>query len=238
MPAECCDITMTRTPRLLFNRMALVLYCPVSCILIGLLSAYIGRITFHRIVVFQGGFLQYAIPFPGYAGTIQFPGMVLGFLTFALFIFSRNSSQARISVLQIRVFLTILIALIALPVKIMMISAPLDSTFEAWVRLIFIAVHLTIAFFATFLPSLQSEISTAAWAEAEPGLHSVRPRRSAGLIPPRHYHRDVIDLNRELQNAIRRKVLMHRQFPHTSFMPRNDMPWVGRASFQGMRRAL
>lgn len=153
---------MTRTPHLLFDRIALVLYCPVSCILIGLLSVYIGRISFHGIVIFEGGFLQYAIPFPGYAGTIQFPGMLLGFFTFALFIFARHSSHPRISALQIRVFLTILIALTALPVKIMMISAPLDSTFVGCVRLIFIAVHLTIAFFATFLPSLYAGVSTGA----------------------------------------------------------------------------
>jgi len=38
---------VTGTPRLLFHRFALVLYCPVSCILIGLLSAYIGQVSLH-----------------------------------------------------------------------------------------------------------------------------------------------------------------------------------------------
>jgi hypothetical protein len=74
------SVHMIENRHLLFNRVALVIYGPVSCLLIGMIAAYVGRITSHGIVVFQGGFLQYALPFPGNAGTIQLPGLLLGFL--------------------------------------------------------------------------------------------------------------------------------------------------------------
>lgn len=148
---------MTRNQRFLLNGAALIIYCPLSCILIGLLSAYIGRIELYKVVIFEGGFLRYAIPFRGYPGAIQLPGLVLGFSTFALLILSSSSSRPPISVFQVRIFLITLLWLVVFPIMAMGVTAPRDATFGSWVRLIFVAVHLNIVFFATFLPFLNSD---------------------------------------------------------------------------------
>jgi hypothetical protein len=148
---------MTKNQQLLFNRVALIIYCPLSCILVGLLSAYIGRIALYGTVIFKGGFLQYAIPFPGYPGSDQLLGLILGFSTFVLLVLSSSSPRPPISVFQVRVFLITLIWLMDFPIESMMASIPRDASFQPWVRLIFVTVHLSIAFLATFLPSLNPD---------------------------------------------------------------------------------
>ncbi len=168
---------MTRDQRLLLNKTALIFYCPLSCLLVGLLSVYLGRIgPSYVVVLFQGGFLQNAIPFPGYPGSIQLPGLLFGFCTFVLATFFRSSSRPLISVFQVRVFLIILIWLVTFPVNAVVISQSRGAELETWMRLIFIAVHLIIAFFATFLPSLKPGKSTCGWtatrAVRRPGLRT------------------------------------------------------------------
>jgi hypothetical protein len=145
---------MNVSRRLLLNRAALILYCPLSCILIGLLSAYLGPIAIDHTVIFEGGFLSYAIPLPGYPGGAQLLGLVLGFATFILLVLSSNASRPPLSMFHVRMFLITLLALVCLPLKILLVSIPGGAAFQPWVRLIFVAVHLAFAFFATFLPSL------------------------------------------------------------------------------------
>jgi hypothetical protein len=139
---------------------------------------YIGRIgPSYVVALFQGGFLQNALPFPGYPGSIQLPGLLLGFCTFVLATFFRSSSRPLISAFQVRVFLIILIWLVTFPVNAVVISESRGAELEAWMRLIFIAVHLNIAFFATFLPALKSGKSTCGWTETR----AVRRARSRTL---------------------------------------------------------
>ncbi|MBZ5498947.1 MAG: hypothetical protein LAP85_21320 [Acidobacteriia bacterium] len=151
---------MTRDQRLLCIRIALIIYCPLSCLLVGLLSLYIGRIgPSYVAVLFQGGLLRNSIPFPGYPGFIQLPGLVLGFCSFVLATFFSSSSLRFASLFQIRVLLIILIWLLIIPVKAVVIWESQGAGIEAWMRLIFVAVHLIIAFFATYLPFLKNKLA-------------------------------------------------------------------------------
>jgi len=153
---------MTKDQRVLYIRIALISYCPLSCLLVGLLSQYIGRIgPSYVVVLFQGGLLRNALPFPGYPGFIQLPGLLFGFCSFVLATFLRISSRPLISMFQVRVFLILLIWLVTFPVNAVVISESRGAGMEAWMRLIFVAVHLIIAFFATFLPFFKS--ATCGW---------------------------------------------------------------------------
>jgi hypothetical protein len=157
---------MTKDHRSLYIRIALVSYCPLSCLLVGLLSQYIGRIGPSYVEkLFQGGLLRNAIPFPGYPGFIQLPGLVLGFCSFALATLFASSSRPRIGLFQVRVFLILLIWLVTFPINAVVISESRGAGIEAWMSLIFVAVHLIIAFSATFLPLLRSGRLTIGWAE-------------------------------------------------------------------------
>jgi uncharacterized membrane protein len=117
------------------------------------------------VVLFQGGLLRNALPFPGYPGFLQLPGLLLGFCSFVLATLFRSSSRPLISVFQVRVFLIILIWLVTFPFNAFVISVSRGAGVDAWMRLIFVAVHLIIAFLATFLPFFKSDKSTRGWTE-------------------------------------------------------------------------
>lgn len=128
-------------------------YCPVSCLLIGLLSIYIGRTGPSYVAeIFRGGLLQNILPLPGHAGFIQLPGLLLGCCSFALVTLLRGSTRPLASVTQARVFLVILIWLVTFPVNAVILSDSRGDQLATWMRLILIAAHLCLAFIATFLP--------------------------------------------------------------------------------------
>jgi hypothetical protein len=157
---------MTKDQRSVYIRIALISYCPLSSLLVGLLSQYIVRIgPSYVVVLFQGGLLRNTIPFPGYPGLIQLPGLVLGFCSFALATFFLSSSRPLIGLFHVRVLLILLIWLVTFPINAVVISESRGAGTEAWMRLIFVAVHLIIAFSATFLPFLESGKLTIGWTE-------------------------------------------------------------------------
>lgn len=159
---------MLQDQRSVYIRVALISYCPLSCLLVGLLSQYIARIgPSYVVMLFQGGLLQNTIPFPGYPGLIQLPGLVLGFCSFALATFYHSSSRPVIGLFQVRVLLILLIWLVTFPINAVVISESRGAETEAWMRLIFVAVHLVISFFATFLPFLKSGKLAIGWTETE-----------------------------------------------------------------------
>ncbi len=158
---------MTKHQRLVYIRIALISYCPISCLLAGLLSQHIARTgPSYVAVLFQGGLLRNTIPFPGYPGLIQLPGLVLGFCSFALAALFLNSQRPLIGLFQVRILLILLIWLVTFPINAVVISESRNTGTAAWLCLIFVAVHLIIAFAATFLPFLRSRKATMGWMAA------------------------------------------------------------------------
>jgi hypothetical protein len=157
---------MTNDKRLPPEAIAVLLYGPLSCLWAGLLSVYLARVgPSYVAALFPGSILQNALPFPGFPGSIQLPGLILGFSTFVLATLLGSSSRPRISVVQVRVFLVILIWLVAFPVNAVVISMSRGAELAAWMRLIFVAAHLSLAFVATFLPIRKRDRTARSWIE-------------------------------------------------------------------------
>ncbi len=157
---------MSRDHRWVYIRIAWISYCPVSCLLIGLLSQYIARTGPSYVAsLFEGGLLRNTIPFPGYPGLIQLPGLVLGFSSFVLATFFLGSSRPLMGLFQLRVLLILLIWLVTFPINAVVIFESRDAGLETWMCLIFVAVHLIMAFSATFLPFINSRKPIAGWTE-------------------------------------------------------------------------
>jgi hypothetical protein len=166
---------MTKDQRSAYIKIALILYCPLSCFLVGLLSQYIVWTGPSYVVpLFQGGLLRNSLPLPGYPGLIQLPGLVLGFSSFALATLFLNSPRRILGLSQVRIVLILLIWLVTFPINAVVISESQHAGPESWMCLIFVAVHLIIAFSATFLPFLKSRKLTISWTE-------MRSARRAGL---------------------------------------------------------
>ena len=138
----------------------------LSCLLVGLLSQYIARIGPSYVAeLFRGGLLRNAIPFPGYPCWMQLPGLVLGFFSFALATCFLSSSRPSMGLFQVRVLIILLIWMVTFPINAVVISESRGAGTATWMRLFFVAVHLILAFSATFLSFLKSGKITIAWVQ-------------------------------------------------------------------------
>ena len=132
-----------------------VLFIPASSLMAGVL-AYNMRLS--APVSGGNGFwdvLRGFAPFwPGTYGVRHIPSLMLGVAVLLLLAVSQRARKPVITLLQIRVILLVLLALITILAKIFTVLAPMDFTAKAATPLfIYADLDLFLVFLMTFLPS-------------------------------------------------------------------------------------
>ncbi len=107
----------------------LVLYAPISCVLIGLMS-----IVFRMAVPATGSrdplevFKAYALRLPDDFNILRWAALGLGWLILLLMIVSLRSRKPVVTVIQVRVIVLVLFIIVTLAVRIFGIALPLAPT--------------------------------------------------------------------------------------------------------------
>lgn len=132
----------------------LILYIPVSCCLVGILAYYMRS---PGIVIGSYSFIDvlwlYANPFNSNFGYAHLLTLMLSLAFLLLMILSTNMSRPIISILQIRIVLLMLIAVITIFVMIFTVLVPFHIK-PQYPLLLFlhVDVDLILVFLITFLP--------------------------------------------------------------------------------------
>lgn len=143
----------------------LVLYPPLSCIVVGFLSLIM------RLPVPETGsrvpgevFRAYTLRFPEDSDVLHWAALVLGWVCLLLLTVALRSPKPVLTVAEVRIALLVLIAVITVVVDILSVVRPLaspspegyiphDSARDVTTTLfMFVDIDLILAFAATFLP--------------------------------------------------------------------------------------
>ena len=132
----------------------IVLFIPASSLAAGAL-AYFMRLS--APVSGGNGFWDvlrgYAPFWPGTYGARHIPSLILSVAVLLLLAVSQRARKPVVTMVQIRVILLVLLALLTIPVKVFMVIALMDSTAKAVTPLfIYADLDLFLVFLMTFLP--------------------------------------------------------------------------------------
>ena len=144
----------------------LVAYLPTSALTVGLLATImrLGVVAPSGAKGFLDVFFAYALRFPRDFNIVRWVAPALGLVVLVLLSVAIRTAKPIITMVQIRIFLLILIALLTILVKIFSVVLPLtpsgpgaDFSFGTAAPLtaylfLFIDVDLCLVFLATFLP--------------------------------------------------------------------------------------
>ena len=132
----------------------LILYLPVSCSLIGVLSYYLrfpGQVSGTRS--FFDVFWFYANPLNSSFSSMHLPSLLLSFAFLLLMMTLTDTPKPIISLFQIRVILLVLMGLITILVVIFSVLVIQDLTVKSFMPLfLFVDVNLILVFLLSFLP--------------------------------------------------------------------------------------
>ena len=131
----------------------LVLYIPVSSIVIGLMSNFL-RLAIPAIGRrgFAETFWAYALRFPGDFSPLRWVAPALGWVLLLLMLAAVRTRKPILPLFEIRVILLVLIVLFTLLAKIFTVLAPIAETKDLVVQLLlFMDVDLVLVFLASYL---------------------------------------------------------------------------------------